>query len=36
MDSTVMVGMLTSTGLGIYYTPLFFVLVMRIFAHKKP
>lgn len=36
LGTAVMAGMLTATGLGIYYTPLFFVLVMRIFAHKKP
>ncbi|MDY5487194.1 MAG: efflux RND transporter permease subunit [Desulfovibrio sp.] len=36
LRTAVMAGMLTAMDLGIYYTPLFFVLVMRIFAHKKP
>lgn len=35
LGTAVMAGMLTATGLGIYYTPLFFVLVTRIFSHRK-
>lgn len=35
LGTAVMAGMLTTTGLGIYYTPLFFVLVTRIFSHRK-
>ena len=31
LGTAVMAGMLTATGLGIYYTPLFFVLVTRLF-----
>lgn len=34
LGTAVMAGMLTATGLGIYYTPLFFVLVTRIFSHR--
>lgn len=35
LGTAVMAGMLTATGLGIYYTPLFFVLVMHIFNKKS-
>lgn len=35
LGTAVMAGMLTATGLGIYYTPLFFVLVTRIFSRRK-
>lgn len=35
LGTAVMAGMLTATGLGIYYTPLFFVLVTRIFFHRE-
>lgn len=35
LGTAVMAGMLTATGLGIYYTPLFFVLVTRMFSHRK-
>lgn len=32
----VLAGMVTATGLGIYYTPLFYVLVTRFFQRKQP
>lgn len=35
LGTAVMAGMLTATGLGIYYTPLFFVLVTRIFSRRR-
>ncbi len=35
LGTAVMAGMITATGLGIYYTPLFFVLVTRFFNRKK-
>lgn len=35
LGTAVMAGMITATGLGIYYTPLFFVLVTRFFTQKK-
>lgn len=35
LGTAVMAGMLTATGLGIYYTPLSFVLVTRMFSHRK-
>ncbi|MFW5489056.1 MAG: efflux RND transporter permease subunit [Desulfovibrio sp.] len=35
LGTAVMAGMLTATGLGVYYTPLFFVLVTRFFGRKK-
>jgi multidrug efflux pump len=34
LGTTVVAGMLTATGLGIFLTPLFFVLVTRLFAKK--
>jgi multidrug efflux pump len=34
IGSGVMAGMITATGLGIYYTPIFFVVVSRIFKVK--
>ena len=36
LGTAVMAGMLTATGLGIYCTPLFFVLVTRFLARKRP
>ena len=35
LGTAVMAGMITATGLGIYYTPLFFVLVTRFFTRRK-
>jgi multidrug efflux pump len=35
LGMAVMAGMITATGLGIYYTPLFFALVTRLFTSKK-
>ncbi|MEF3697349.1 efflux RND transporter permease subunit, partial [Desulfolutivibrio sp.] len=35
LGTAVMAGMITATGLGVYYTPLFFVLVTRFFGRKK-
>ncbi|MDL2307317.1 efflux RND transporter permease subunit [Desulfovibrio sp. OttesenSCG-928-C06] len=35
LGTTVVFGMLTATGLGIYYTPLFFVAVTRLFQRRK-
>lgn len=35
LGTAVLAGMLTATGLGIYYTPLFFVLVTRLFSRGK-
>ncbi|MDR3358527.1 MAG: efflux RND transporter permease subunit [Desulfovibrio sp.] len=35
LGTAVMAGMITATGLGIYYTPLFFVLVTKFFSRKK-
>ncbi|MFH0919524.1 MAG: efflux RND transporter permease subunit [Fibrobacterota bacterium] len=35
LGTAVMAGMITATGLGVYYTPLFFVVVTRIFGRKK-
>lgn len=35
LGTAVMAGMLTATGLGIYYTPLFFVLVTRFFKRLR-
>lgn len=35
LGTAVMAGMLTATGLGIYYTPLFFVLVTRLFPYRR-
>jgi multidrug efflux pump len=35
LGTAVMAGMITATGLGVYYTPLFFVLVTRLFGRKK-
>ena len=35
LGTAVMTGMITATGLGIYYTPLFFVLVTRFFSRKQ-
>jgi multidrug efflux pump len=35
LGTAVMAGMITATGLGVYYTPLFFVLVARFFGTKK-
>lgn len=35
LGTAVMTGMITATGLGIYYTPLFFVLVTRFFERIK-
>lgn len=35
LGTAVMAGMVTATGLGVYYTPLFFVLVTRFFSRKK-
>ena len=35
LGTAVMAGMITASGLGIYYTPLFFVLVTRFFSRKK-
>jgi multidrug efflux pump len=35
LGTAVMAGMITATGLGIYYTPLFFVLVTRFFTRKR-
>ena len=34
LGTAVMAGMLTTTGLGIYYTPLFFILVTRLFSRQ--
>ncbi len=35
LGTAVLAGMITATCLGVYYTPLFFVLVTRFFARKK-
>lgn len=35
LGTAVMAGMITATGLGVYYTPLFFVLVTRFFSRKR-
>ncbi|MDL2279888.1 efflux RND transporter permease subunit [Desulfovibrio sp. OttesenSCG-928-G11] len=35
LGTAVMAGMITATGLGLYYTPLFFVLVTRFFGSKE-
>jgi multidrug efflux pump len=35
IGTAVMAGMLSATGLGIFFTPLFFVLITQIFARKK-
>lgn len=35
LGTAVMAGMITATGLGVYYTPLFFILVTRFFTRKK-
>lgn len=35
LGTTVVGGMLTATGLGIFLTPLFFVLVTRLFSKKQ-
>lgn len=35
LGTAVMAGMISATGLGIYYTPLFFVIVTRFFTRKK-
>lgn len=35
IGSAVVFGMLTATGFGIYFTPLFFVLVSRLFSRKE-
>ena len=35
LGTAVMAGMITATGLGVYYTPLFFVMVKRFFSRKK-
>ena len=32
LGAAVVAGMITATGLGAYYTPLFFVLVVRLVA----
>jgi len=32
LGTAVLVGMITATGLGIYYTPLFFIMVTRLFS----
>lgn len=34
LGTAVMAGMITATGLGVFYTPLFFVLVTRILGRK--
>ena len=34
LGTAVMSGMLTATGLGIYFTPLFFVLITRLFTRR--
>ena len=34
LGTAVMAGMITATGLGVYYTPLFFVLVTRFFSGR--
>ena len=34
LGTAVLAGMLTATGLGIYYTPLFFIVVTRFFSGK--
>ena len=34
LGTAVLAGMLTATGLGIYYTPLFFIVVTRFFSRK--
>jgi multidrug efflux pump len=35
LGTAVMAGMITATGLGIYYTPLFFFLVTKFFSRKQ-
>ena len=35
LGTAVAAGMLTATGLGVYYTPLFFVLVTRLLSGRK-
>lgn len=35
LGTTVVFGMLTATGLGIFMTPIFFVLVNRLFSRKR-
>ena len=35
LGTAVLAGMLTATGLGVYYTPLFFIVVTRIFSRKQ-
>ena len=35
LGTAVLAGMLTATGLGVYYTPLFFIFVTRIFSRKQ-
>ncbi|MDL2316202.1 efflux RND transporter permease subunit [Desulfovibrio sp. OttesenSCG-928-A18] len=35
LGTAVMAGMITATGLGIYFTPLFFVLVTQFFSKKE-
>ncbi|MDR2892638.1 MAG: efflux RND transporter permease subunit [Deltaproteobacteria bacterium] len=35
LGTAVMAGMITATGLGVYYTPLFFVLVTKFFSRKQ-
>lgn len=35
LGAAVMAGMITATGLGVYYTPLFFVFVVRIIARIR-
>jgi len=34
LGTAVLTGMITATGLGIYYTPLFFIVVTRFFSEK--
>ena len=34
LGTAVLTGMITATGLGIYYTPLFFIVVTRFFSGK--
>ncbi|MDR1490784.1 MAG: efflux RND transporter permease subunit [Desulfovibrio sp.] len=35
IGTAVMAGMISSTGIGIFFTPLFFVIITRLFARKK-
>ena len=35
LGTAVLAGMLTATGLGLFYTPIFFVLISQLLPHRK-